>query len=208
VISIANTATKTEDTTEAAERRISIPVPPSTRLHIRPPRTITSVPISAAIRIDRGYKLITLMSILMGMGIRRHRRAAEEGTVTSRLTGTIAILHPQLRTHRTHPQRASRALVRQGLGRRPRAPAAPLLPRVLLARPREANITATRANANIPHPRTGPRILGKSVRVVGAVKMMRTLTLVDMRGKEDRLVEIILAPLLLLLGLQLLLVVV
>lgn len=141
------------------------------------------------------------------MGMRIRRRAAEEETVTSRLTGTIAMAHPHSHTHRTHPQRAPRALVRQGLGRRPRAPVAHLLPKALLARPREANITATRANANIPQPRTGPRIIGRSVRVAGAVKMMRTLTLMDMRGMEDRLVEIILAPLLLL-GLQLLLVVV
>ena len=121
--------------------------------------------------------------------------------MTSRLTGTIAIPRT-LRTHHHHPQRASRALVRQDLvGLRPRAPAAPLLPRALLARPREASITATRASANIPHLQTGPRIIGKSGRVVGAAKMMRTLTLMGMRGKEGRLMEIIL------LGLRLLLVV-
>jgi len=125
-----------------------------------------------------------------------HRRAAEEGTATSHLTGTIAIRHPHLRTHHTHHQRASRALVRQDLVQRPRALAF-LLPRALLARPREANITETRANANIPHPQTVPRIIGKSVRVVGAAKMTRTLTLMDMPGKEDRLMEIILVPLLL-----------
>jgi len=134
------------------------------------------------------------------MGVHR-RRATEEGTATSHLTGTIAIRHPHLRTHHTHHQHASRALVRQDLAQRPRAPVAFHLQRALLARPREANITETRASANIPHPQTVPRIIGKSVRVVGAAKMMRTLRLMDMPEKEDRLMEIIL-------GLQLLLVVV
>jgi hypothetical protein len=83
--------------------------------------------------------------------------------------------------------------------------AALLLPRALLARPREASITATRASANIPHLQTGRRIIGKPVRVVEVVKIMRTLTQMDMQGKEDHLVEIILVPLLLL-GLRLLLV--
>lgn len=153
------------------------------------------------------------MTIRMGMAIRRPRRAAEVevGIARNRLTGTIVIQHPHSPTHRTrNRQRASRALVRPDRGQWPRAPEALLLlSRVLLVRPREASITATRGSANIPHRQPGLRITGKSVRVVGAAKMMRTLMPMDMRGKEDRLVEISpLPPPLLLLGLQLLLVVI
>src|SRR6266568_290516 len=95
---------------------------------------------------------------------RRRRRAAEEeeGTATSRPTGTITTRQPPTRsTHRIRRRRppASRALVRPGRGLQPRAPVVVALPplTVLLVRTREASITATRANANIPHLRTAPR---------------------------------------------------